>query len=68
MWGRYLDGLYSCVGRFVYCKDSIPRATLGVLVIEGRVVDYFVVLRVCRQINLIWRCLVSVRAMMWGSG
>ena len=38
-WGRYVEGLYGWVSGFVYCEDSALGAALGVLVVEGRVVD-----------------------------
>ena len=39
VWGRYVEGLYGQVSGFVYCEDGAPGATLGVLVVEGGVVD-----------------------------
>ncbi len=39
VWGRYVERLYGWVSRFVYCEDGAPGAALGVLVIEGRIVD-----------------------------
>ena len=39
VWGRYVEGLYGWVSRFLYCENGAPGEALGVLVIEGRVVD-----------------------------
>ena len=39
VWGKYVEGLYGRVSGFVYYEDGAPGATLGVLVIEGGVVD-----------------------------
>ncbi len=36
----------------MYCEYGAPHAALGVLVVEGRVVDWLVILRVCFQIDL----------------
>jgi hypothetical protein len=37
--GNYVEGLYGQVSGFVYYEDGAPGATLGVLVVEGEIVD-----------------------------
>ena len=38
-----MEGLYGGVGVFVYCYNGTTRAALGVFVVKGEGVDYFVV-------------------------
>ncbi len=38
-----MERLYGCVGVFVHCEDGAAGATFGVFVVEGGVIDEFVV-------------------------
>ena len=61
-------GFDSWVGVLVYREYGAAGAALCLFVVVRRVVYQFVVFRVCRQIDLMCRCFVSVRTIMWGSG
>ena len=43
VWGRHVEGLHGRVSGFVYCEDGAPGATLGMLVVEGGIVVWFVI-------------------------
>ena len=52
----------------MYREYGASRATLCLFVVVGRVVYQLVIFYVCLQIDLMCRCFVSVRAIMWGFG